>query len=456
MKVQHPRYHDGVVGLPGRAITVTNSERSALACPRKWWFRHVERLRTDSTRPQRFGKAWHSVIEDVHRYWQTLDALYPLDAVYQCVWCGGRGVEGLPPAHIGKHKQAPLLVGDCQVCAGTGLGPIARHREMLRSAVTDDGVRLIPDEEVERDTLRLSRIFEGWMLKYGNGMPYRTLEVVAVELGLARVILNPRTGQPYQPVAYAASDGVTMRLASTAEVSGENPLDPGWSVSKVRFPWYQIGRLDCILRHRKTGVLYVGEWKTSQSPKELVRNLSVDPQTDGYCWLLDAAVASGAIQGTRVAGFLYDVVSSSFQYDPAALKSGGLSRAKNRTTPSWRYIAQVAARNEPADQYSDHIDWLGRNVDPKLYLREWGDSSDEGRERYGEEVFAFATHVAALRRQAARARDEVDLNIHFPRNAVCRQPGGFCPYRGPCLADGDEARESYTTGSGIRWDVSGA
>lgn len=450
IKLSIPRY-EGVHGLPGpRVITIANSERSSMACPRRGWFRHIEYLKTESTSPQRRGLAWHEVTEDIHRWWQSFDTTYPEKGAIECAWCGGSGIPVALPALAFETKgRAPEGNEPCPVCDGTGLGPAERYWKTLVAARSADGARLVNDEDARDEYRMLLRWYDGWSLKYGLD-PYKTLRVIGVEVPIARAILNPKTGRPFKPTVFVVHEPGSMRLASTGEVSGGVPLPAGATIGKIRYPWYQVGRLDGILQNRGgNGGVYVDEWKSSQTPTELIKGLTVDPQTEGYCWLLEGLVEDGTIPGP-VNGYLYDVTRSSRHSDPKVLKRGGLSKAKNVATPSWRFEAAVTTHGLDLADYAEHIEWCKKNVDPKLYLREWGTSDPDARQRYAEEVYSAASTAATRRRAAARASSETDLNIHFPRVPVCKS-GGFCSYRGPCIEDGAEARASFTTSTGPVW-----
>jgi hypothetical protein len=435
MKIQIPRYEDGAIGLPksGRAITVSNTERRRLACSRQWWLAEIERLSTPPSGAMRRGTAWHDFLEDVHRWFMRYDRRFPEGGSETCVLC---------------VEESSLA---CERCNGTGEGALVRYRRAL-VAFEVDGLRAHTDEEVEAEVDTLRRMIEGWFAVYGRE-PSETYRVVGVEVAIARPICNPSTGRVYAPESFVVreADG-SERLAGTGEVSGAVALPDGATLRSSRLPWYQIGRLDCILRHRRTGVLYVGEWKSSGNPLGLVDGLALDPQTDGYCWLLEHAVEIGEIgeSGDEVVGYIFDVASTAKQYDPQVLKSGAFSKAK-RTIPSWRWLDAIASHGFAESEYRSQIDEARRSTDPKLYVREWGVSNADTRARYGEEMFATARRLSTLRREVARASTVEDLNVAVPRTPICRLPGGFCSYRAPCLLDGEDARARFETSPGISW-----
>lgn len=489
MRTYVPRY-EGVVGLPPRSIAITNTQRARGHCPRRLWFSEIERLSTGTSIPMNYGRAWHACLEEVHRWWMLHDTRYDGDG-HVCTGCGGRG----------DYNGAGPLRGDpCALCDGTGCGPILSFRRALEE-MCNSPAALYTREEVTDEVERLERAFEGWLRRYGRA-PYKSHRVVAVEIPLARPILHPRNGKPFRPRMWFVREGDSLRLAATGEVSGEIALPTGATIEKKWWPWYQVATLDCVLQHRRTGALYVGEFKSSASPSTLIEGLNVDPQTDGYCWVLEHAVERGFLDNARdgkVKGFVYDVTSSAHQRDPQPLKptrvqqvdaegrplfiekgerkaeanlvnkgrrkawildaegepvlrSPGLSRDTRKTIPSWRYRdAVIAAGYDPAD-YSEEIEDLRTRVDSKLYVRDFGTVGAEPRARYAEEIYAEAARFAGLWRAAATATDMIDLNIAFPRVTVCRLPGGSCPYRGPCLNDGPDARAGYTVAEVQTWE----
>jgi hypothetical protein len=461
MGVSIPRY-DRVIGLPedGHAIAISNSERDDLACPHRWWFRHVERLKSPDTGPKRFGTLWHLWMEELHRWWMATDTPWPTDGATVCPFCRGSGRSESSPVGVLVELLPPEL---CARCGGTGHGVVVRIGHQLadtvqRSARAEGST--FTSDDAQQLIEHLSRTIQGWILRYGPD-PYSSLRVVGVEVGLARPILNPRTRTPYTPETLMArlADG-KLRFAETGEAQEGLALPEGVrEIVSVRWPWYQIGRLDCILKHRTKATLFVGEFKTSSDPRGLVADLSLDPQTAGYAWLLDAH--RDWFGGESVVGAMFDVAASIFHADPERLKGrptkavpdppAELSQARNRTTPSWRYRAALTAHGVDPAPYQEHIAFLTAQIDPKLYLREWPSLGEEERRRYAEEVYAVAVRLANLRRAVARAEDVTDLTVAVPRVPICRLPGGGCVYRALCLLDGEQARQRFEIGPTATW-----
>lgn len=443
----HERHPGTVTGQPaGRVVLWSNSERNNYACARRGWFAHVEGLRRPETSAMRYGTLWHLWMEEVHRWWMRRDTTWPDWGIVMCPFCKGTGARP-------EDEPKDLTQSKCSRCEGSGKGVLTRIAEDLAEAARQSQRSgrepVFTDEEAQRVVDTLSRAVYGWLLKYGAD-PDPSLEVVAVEQSIARVVLNPTTGRPYCPETMVVEEGGELRFAGTSEAS---------KATVVRWPWAQVGRLDAVFRHRRTKVLFVGEWKSSQDPAGMVDGVLLDPQTSGYGWMLEPLV--GLFGGSRVVGILYDVASSAYQRDPEPLKGRptkaepnpplAFSQAKATTVPSWRYREALIAAGVDQAPYEDHIDYLTQHVDPRLYLREFPTLGRYDLDRYAAEAFAVVQRLSTGRRDAARATSERDIDVAFPRTPLCRLPGGSCPFRGPCMADGPEVRESFDLSREQRW-----
>lgn len=421
-----------VFGLPAESVTFTNSERLDTACDRKWWFKHPEALVPKRlAEPLRFGDAFHGCMEDVYRWWMEKDTTFPSSGLICCPWCNG---------------------ASCSYC-GNGAGAALRYSQRWHREASQlgDGI-----DEARENAERLQRCTEGYMIRHGSD-PWSEYRIIGVELSLARAVVNPRSGRPYRPVTSLIWNENTgqYRYPSSGEASGARAIPDGLIVKKVRWPWYQVGRLDALAVHRRSGVLYCIEHKTSKAPRRMAEGLLVDPQTSGYCWLVEGCREElwrdNVIEdpNARIAGYIFDVASSVHHRDPEPLKpkKGAppeLSVAKNRTIPSWRYLATLARMGLPLDsRYAEHVAYLRDRVDPKLFLREWGTVGSERLEEYGSEIYGVARQIHEMREGAARVTDLVDVDVSFPRNPICRAAGGHCPYRSPCIVDNESSRANF-------------
>jgi hypothetical protein len=131
-----------------------------------------------------------------------------------------------------------------------------------------------------------------------------------------------------------------------------------------------------------------------------------------------------------------------------------LSRATNKTIPSWRYLAALAAKGLNPTDYADVVQALGERYDAKLYQREWGAWGDTDNARHRVELRVAAERHAALRRGVAGSLNPDERAARYPRVPVC-QHGGFCDYRGPCASGAPDVPDAGTRG-GQRWSIVGA
>jgi hypothetical protein len=471
-----PRYGSNrtVIGLPARAVVITNSERGDAACDLRWYY--GQGLGLGSVRkstPLSFGSAAHLAMEDVWGWWARTDADYDAGWLETCVWCA---LQVGPTPGVARDPVYPGA--PCHACNGTTLGPVPRaiaqweaDRDLQAAAfgAPDED----EDEDLPRRAERLRRVLTGY-LRVNGTRPPGDLRVISVETTIARPILGP-TGKPYAPeVPLFRDDDGGYRFA--------RPGDDPTRVKMEKLPWYFLGTVDALLASRNTGMLFVGEHKFSKQPETFLHGLTNDPQTAAYCWTLDAVkddldlppeiVAAIAANGgkRKVGGYLYMVNASSFQYDPEPLKAGGLSQAKNRTVPSWRYeaalaVAQAGTPGNPklaSADYADHIADLKVRIDPRLYRRESGSVGPIERARFGVEVYGIATRHAKMRREVWLADGSKSRVLtSFPRTPVCRQAGGFCSFRGPCASATFDPAEivgsgAYVVSDGQRWFPDGS
>jgi hypothetical protein len=406
-----PRYDDQQIE---RAWALSTSERNAAACALRHYYSYSERLRgLDDQRPLRFGTAFHEVIEGVFRHFAETDT--PV-----------------------SDEQVRALLDET-------LSAWRANARLLAATSS---------EEIEEDAEALTNAILGWLRTYGAA-PWRDFEVIAVERSFSAPILHPRTGTPLRSkmlvVEEQHADGPRLRPAGGGEAPGART---------VQWPWVFVGRVDAILRHRTTGAVWLLDHKTSASPETFASGLSGDPQANGYAWLVEQAIRSGALldvgveRDARLAGFVYNIVSSSRQRKPEVLKKGGLSRAKS-VTPSWLYEEAIRENGLALTDYDEHVETLRTTVDRRLYLAEWVSVGREERDRFAREVYADAVRISGLYREAARANSVLDLALSHPRTPVCRLPGGYCSYRGPCSQDGAEARSNYAVADGVYWSIKG-
>ena len=433
-----PRYESGVIGLPPGAMVLTNSERRATWCPRRWWFEYGAGLRWEGSPAMRFGTAYHAAAERVLGWFQLHpDEQLPAEGLERCLHCTTTGAQ----ADAG-----------CTLCDGTGLGSVA-----LVGSRMDPNSYAAEDGGVEAEVDRLRRAMHGWLRTYGASMvsDYR---VLGVELAVAAPITSPTTNEPYRSRVPVVATEQGWRLAGAS--------DHPSTVQQVLLPWFQVARLDAVVESRSSGNLWLWETKTSASPATYGENLGLDTQLPGYLRALWWLASSGQWGGGRkVEGYVWDVTSSSHQKEPKRLASGKLSTDKRQKVPSWTMDAVMTT--EDATRYTANEleglrelrQHLRESVDGSLYHREWDAYSAQQLRRYEVELYAEAVKLAAWRRAAVgtacgdggTVTDDEAVAATWPRVPLCRQPGGGCPFTGICLQDSAEGRASYEIKPPVQW-----
>lgn len=491
MHTQVRRYEGGALGLPahGRFIAITNTELGRLACDRRYLLSNIEHLVAPPTKRMDLGNVWHAVTEEIYVWWQLNDAKYPESGLDSCVWCDG-------------HAHDDDAGVDCEHCGGTGQSALARAMAPYYAALDeyegDEGdvpgaAPIYTREEVEKLEETVRRMATSYLVRYHNG-PLQSIRIVAVEVPIARAILNPRTGRPFrsQVVLERVPDmeHEIWRLAS----SGALHRLPAEDIKKVSWPWYLVGRLDVVGADRQTNAGWVIDTKSATDIKKYERTMQYDPQLPGYCWMLEGHLEHFGLDG--IAGFMYDVTNSKWQPDPQELQwkppkvdemkelaaargldtkgckksedfmallgieagHGGFSQSKTAGVPSYRYERALRAAGLDFGPYEEHLDFLADSVDKTLHDRPWLTFGDERRARYEREVFAKASLIAALRKSAASlpvspegTPDVVEADLRFPREPICTGPGAKCLYAEPCVLDTPEARSGYDLSPGQRW-----
>lgn len=401
----HDRYRDPVPGLPDRAIVLTNSERKLMACSRKYLLAVIEGLRPKrASMALGYGAYWHLLKESVHRAW--LQDRKPTDPELEAAFSAIRLAERETVERGGREveESADLLAA-------------------------------------------LAKNLDVWLMVTGGGAPPSEYRLIAYEIPLAMPVRSA-SGQIYRPRTLICRDGADLRLARPGERN---------DVSTVRWPVYFLGRLDMVLVHRTTGVVWVADDKTSANPKDTARRLHADPQVPSYLALLRYAISRGDLQhlgvqpGTPVAGFWHRVTSSQEYSAPRILKNGSLSQDKRQRIPSWEYMAAIGQNGLEFSEYADFVQHLRENVDEGIERHEFVNYSAADLDRFEREIFGDAIRSHTLWRTAAEAESQEALDVTHLRTPICQLPGGHCDYLGPCTHDGEISRSTFDVRAGQRW-----
>lgn len=402
-----PRYPD--LESVGRAIVITNSERSAAACPLRHWYRYSLGL----SQPDRtvtaasFGTGFHDVMETIWK--QVRDR-----------------------QQAGEQDAAPSTDDYTMACYRVVHG--------WKDLIGHD----YSTEDWKGDAARLRSIVTAWDHGQDWARWLDEFEVEAVEQAFQTPIVNPTTGTPLRAsmriVEDADDDGPFLRLA--------RPGDKDWR--RVQWPWVFAGRVDLVLRSRYSGALWLLDHKTTSQPTALASGLTVDPQSASYAWLVGQAL------GERVAGFMWNIVDSKAPASVRILKSGKMSTASNQRVPSWEVRRYLLDEGLPiTDALSEFIDNQAAIVDGRWSMLEQVGMAPQDVALAGVEIHADAVRLARMYRDGL-IDDRVRLASTHPRVPVCKAAGAFCSYKGPCAADGEIARSQFQIRDARRWRPAGS
>jgi len=421
--IEVPRYEGGVIGLPDRAMVLSNSERRTSWCDRRWLWGYGYGYDTGSSPAQSFGQHGHDVLEEVFAWWAATDADFPIVGLTDCIW---------GPA--GDHD-------DCPWCHGTEKGPVARIRDTLELDALQSGDGQEALVAAIKEGERLYRCLSGYLRFYGTAPP-AMFRILQPECRIAAPVISPTTGKVYKSLVPVVREPEGWRLARATDLACD--------ITNVMLPWYQIAKLDAVVMHRGNGTLWFYEHKFTKSAGNYARDLALDTQVSGYAYVLDHVAKTGYFEHARgFGGFVYDLVSSKMHNDPRVLKSGKISTDKRQTIPTWRWDAFFAANpHMGAADFRDFRDHLQMFVDPSLYVTEWTTIGPDQIEQYKRELFADAKRLASLYRRLHRSA----VTEHgYPRTPLCRGPGYGCAYTSLCLQDSPEARSQFIIRPGLRW-----
>lgn len=365
---------------------LTNSERSSLACPRRWAFKYLDGLTTsDNPAPLRMGSLWHLVLATFYRS-LTIPGYTP----------------GNPVDLVKSSVIAPWL----------------EARAEYRRTVEDPARRDELAREDDDHAALCEAMFRGYVDTWG-GHDADNWEIVAVEAQGARAITRP--------------DGSPLR--DMVNANGK----------RIRREWVYGGGMDLLIRNRHDGRVWLVEHKTTSESNldNYLRKLNFDPQIRGYGWILanpascsDLAVT--VLGPTRIAGVIYNVARKRVPGVPSLLKDGKrLSKAAIDTTRDV-FMSEVIRHGFNPDDYADVLDGLRGKV---YFAREAYPFTDPEIAAFGDDVRHFADAVMVEQRRGHHLRQ---VSVCTGPAAMP------CPFQSSvCLEDGPMARRAFTV-MGIR------
>lgn len=487
------RYTEGeVIGLPRAAMTITNSQRKRAACPRQWWWSEGLQLDSQPGRALRFGRAFDEVMGLLLQHYQLHDRSITQHDLQRCSHCSGAG---------------------CGQCEGTGLGYLALIVHQLHSEASEledtseldemvlalgravEGWLHQYDDSMVRDysVVAVQPMLAVPITSPTTGKCYRSrVPVVDTATGwrLATAHDAPEVCQlvtlPFyqlcklDAVVLNRADGKlwaweTKTSGSPEQFSHDLLLDtqlPGYT----RAMWYATQQLGAWGGLRPGGFVWdVTSSQLQQDPRTLVdgsTSTASGQRVPSWRWQqhlqaqgLDTshAAAQQALQVAERAAAALAALESQLEPLEDAARDAGRGKAgapaREARDAVRQQVKAAKAEAKAAQQLADLLAMPAQartTVDPALYVRRWGEFTPDQLRAYEVELYADAVRLSGWLRAlpgtaAGRWHDTDAVALTWPRVPLCRQPGGYCTFTGPCLEDSPEARSTFTTRQPLRW-----
>ena len=410
----------------GIFIPFTNTERTALACPRLYALNYIEGLNPDTkSAALSFGVVYHQILEDCLNGVMQTDVMPDLQ---------------LAQSQVDETVEAYLYT------------ELQHHADEILIATI-----------AEEMSDKIKRSFEGW---YNNWI--KTIQphykVVGVEM-VCTMPVRDFHGKPYAPTQvfvretdgsyrlptiaeqHSPSEDVTFTYKRTVPTSRMTWISP----FEFQIPYYRIGKIDCLLEDRETGELWILDHKTTGSVAGFQRKFSYDHQLTSYAACMRWEIEEGAYQhlkGKEIAGVIWDLISSKPPKTPQPLKSGQLSTAANKSVPSYVFERAIIEHKLNREDYKEYIEGLAHKVDTNhndcIFLTLRGDDLD----RIQKEDYGYCYRITQMR-GALAYKDNMDFAA--PRMPYC-QMYGTCKLGAVCISNQDATTAVMERIVRVRWE----
>lgn len=417
----------------GLAWAFTQSENSSIGCPRKWTYGYMQSYKVGSkSKTLIYGIVWHTMCE-----WFLMNI-----EEYKAKEDFEKGVDERLNSWIWSELDSLEDVGQTQ--------------------------RLEWFEDIHK---RIVNAREGWRRHWMEKL-YPKYEVIAVEYEVCSKILR-MDGKPFRPrmnvIEYTLDDGSKiMRPCFVSEVNQEmdnskleieDKFVVNTKVKTVVWPWYKVGKIDAILKCRKSNKIYILDHKTTGKPGSYESRMSFDLQLPGYGQLLQDEIECGTTdfakkyKDCRIEGYIWDICYSNVPSQPKPLISGKLSVSKGRGCPSWQFEkAMNQLLSDFGDKelvpgkwedYEEHLKWLELEHDKKYFRLCSTHFTKDAIRRAKTENYITACRIAEMRKNLSNLPceskiDSQEFKASFDfishRYPLCDRHGN-CEFGNFCVAN---------------------
>ena len=479
-----PRYsHKQIPGLPEGAMVVTNTERKDLHCPRRWWYSRGLGLQSPASGAMRFGSSFDTVMEGILDWYRlhpdegpiTMEVVQagPLQGVVDSIL----QAEDLYPDGVDREitRLTRAVEGWVRTYA-QAMGEDYRvldAQPMIAVPITSPTTG-----KVYRSKVPVVTTPEGWRLATAMDSQEEVSLVTLPWFQLTKldgVVLHRSEGTvwAWETKTSGNPEGYSKDLHLDTQLPGYTRAL--WYATQVlglyggrRVGGY-VWDVTSSQEHRDPRVLSSGRLSTASGQRvpswrwrKALQGLLGDSRT----------VQEVRAEVSRRQSVLAALETEAAKWAEAARTMGrGSAGAPARTSRDAAREAVKITRAELAPlqeilELEAMVQTAMETVDPSLYVRRWGEFSTHALVQYEVELFQDAVRIGQHLRRAVETSSaipsgspestvptDLDLQValHFPRVPICRTPGGFCPYTGPCLQDGEVVRSNYESRSTVRW-----
>ena len=413
MRTMTNRYH---TAINGAALVFTNSERSALMCPRFYAYQYIQNVENGNRAAAlSYGTIVHRFLEEVLKEVAVTDVL--------------PSVEDL----IAKHKAiTPQLIADEALEATEYIDPDPIMANIEKSMIgwRRNWARLFSEWRVDGVELE----FNAPILKKDGTPLKRFLPVVLFDYSDGSQWARFARAGEY---AYSAvSEGYELNLSDAEMVRAKECANI--SLLEWELPIRVAGKVDVLLRHRADpDRIAVLDHKTTSSLAKYTKNAKYDVQLPTYAYLIKYGVDQYGKRYTgNVATVFYDLLHSKIPDPPKPLKSGKLSTARVGC-PSWIFEQAIAENDLRVEDYADTLVHLQTNTDQRYFDVVERTLFEDDLDRCAGELYSVANQIADRRvaLSIVDIRDEYEVNVCAPRQPHQCILWGDCKYSQICLAN---------------------
>jgi hypothetical protein len=199
-------------------------------------------------------------------------------------------------------------------------------------------------------------------------------------------------------------------------------------------PVVYAGGMDLILRYRENGNVWLFEHKSTadRNLSKYCQKTDFDPQTRGYCWILEDPLESVSFPSYNVQGVVLNVARKKVPYVPQITKMNKLESRKTMDTTASVYAAAVVSNGFELSDYQEMIDSLENN---QFVARKKVQYSRADLEDFHWELWEHCSQILAAEEQS-----------YWPRQtALCMPKGSYtCEFSQICKPCSTKTEDLYT------------